>query len=541
MRNKMVTIAAAAFAAAGLAAAAQVQAGATYDFSGQTGTTISPVTGVFTGGFNAPSYVTPVNDGTSSLQFNGTNAYTASDDGSVTSVAGLSFGTGSKATVALDGTNLTDSGALNSGSGTTIENGSSTAVTLTNSGGNNSSFHGNIQDGGASSLSLVTSGTSPSNSTYLRLFGANTYTGGTTINTYSTIEADTNTALGSGLITLNGGTLSAAGGSNPGTTLTNNITGSGYLNPYTNNNLTLNGSLTGGGEFQRTAFNYSLFLGGNNSGFSGTFNYTSGALRINSVNSGSAAALWIVSANTFSLDTTGNYQLGGLQGNNTGFIYNGTLGAVTLTLGGRNDTLDNYSGSIQNGSGSISVVKTGTGTQEFSGANTYTGNTTISAGILALGVANAIKSSSRVIMNGGTLASKNFSQTLGTLNLTGNSSIDLGSANTGAKIAFAASNAIAWTPSDTLSILNWNGSISGGGLDQLLVGTSGSGLTAAQLAEIQFVDPFGLAAGDYSATQLSTGELVPFSAVVPEPASLGLLFAGAAGLLLLGRKAKARA
>ncbi|NNM84185.1 MAG: hypothetical protein HKL96_00265, partial [Phycisphaerales bacterium] len=372
MGNKMITMGAAVFAAVGLAAAGHAQAATIYQFTGQTpGTTTTPVTGVFTGGFNdGTAYVTPTNSSNSYLQFNATNTYTATDDGSVTSVGQLTFGTGSLATVALNGTSLTDSGNLGSISGTTpiIENGSSTtAATLTNSGGN-SSLSAVIQDGGPASLSLATSG-----SAYLRLFGANTYTGGTTIGGSSTIEADNNSALGTGLVTLNGGTISDASSHSISTTLANNIAGSGTLSPY-NVNLTLNGSLTGSGTFQRIQAGgqqpNSVFLGGNNSGFTGTMSVISGALRFIGASSSSASALWIdnVGGNYFSLGAVGTYQLGGLQGSTAGAIYNGAgSGSDILTLGGRNDTLDNYSGSIgggNNGSNgaNISVVKTGTGT-----------------------------------------------------------------------------------------------------------------------------------------------------------------------------------
>ena len=56
---------------------------------------------------------------------------------------------------------------------------------------------------------------------------------------------------------------------------------------------------------------------------------------------------------------------------------------------------------------------------------------------------------------------------------------------------------------------NWNGNLSGGGAEQLKFGTSPSGLTPNQRAQIQFANPAGLPAGNYPARILATGEVVP--------------------------------
>jgi hypothetical protein len=62
------------------------------------------------------------------------------------------------------------------------------------------------------------------------------------------------------------------------------------------------------------------------------------------------------------------------------------------------------------------------------------------------------------------------------------------------------------------------------GTDQLIFGTTSSGLTASQIAEIQFLNPGGFSAGTYGAMILANGEIVP----VPEPSTWvagGLAFA----------------
>ena len=58
-------------------------------------------------------------------------------------------------------------------------------------------------------------------------------------------------------------------------------------------------------------------------------------------------------------------------------------GAVRLTVGADNGS-GTFSGSIQDGGGTVSLVKTGTGTQTLTGVNTYGGSTTIAGGTLKL-------------------------------------------------------------------------------------------------------------------------------------------------------------
>ncbi len=73
-------------------------------------------------------------------------------------------------------------------------------------------------------------------------------------------------------------------------------------------------------------------------------------------------------------------------------------GAIVLTIG-NSGLSGTFSGTIQNSSGTLSLVKTGSGTQVLSGANTYTGGTTISAGTLLLQLSISSTSNGVVLGN----------------------------------------------------------------------------------------------------------------------------------------------
>ncbi|QDU26773.1 Hemolysin, chromosomal [Anatilimnocola aggregata] len=128
-----------------------------------------------------------------------------------------------------------------------------------------------------------------------------------------------------------------------------------------------------------------------------------------------------------SLDLNGNQEtIGSLGGEGT--VTSSVAGAVTLTVGADNSTTANFTGVLQNGSGTVSLVKTGTGTQTLSNAaNTYSGTTTINGGILSvssdgnLGAAPGAATPGKIVINGGTL------QAAGTFTLDPNRGIAVGS------------------------------------------------------------------------------------------------------------------
>ncbi len=198
-------------------------------------------------------------------------------------------------------------------------------------------------------------------------------------------------------------------------------------------------------------------------------------------------------------------------------ITGGITGATqSLTIGGAGN-ITFTTAAIGTTTGSL--TKDGAGTLSLNFANTYTGSTTITAGILQLGVANAIKTGSTsgarsgIILNGGTFSSGSgagFSDgvlgtPMGTLALTDNSIITLGTGNH--SLYFDVSSGASWTPGKTLTITGWL--VTGGATGtagKIFIGTTSGTLTAGQLSQITFTG--------YScpAIQLPSGEIVPGSA-----------------------------
>ena len=172
--------------------------------------------------------------------------------------------------------------------------------------------------------------------------------------------------------------------------------------------LSNDGSVTGTGTLAFSVANETRFFSAL-SGFSGTVSHdndTGGQLR-----------LWnqVEDLSGTKIVTSGGTSNGGLQfiGNNnhtigelsgTGGIINmrGSSG-LTLTIDQSTDTT--YSGLLQDGDTNRkgSLVKDGSGTLTFDGANTYTGSTTVSGGTLALATGYTHSGGGAYTVEGGTL------------------------------------------------------------------------------------------------------------------------------------------
>lgn len=237
--------------------------------------------------------------------------------------------------------------------------------------------------------------------------------------------------------------------------------------------------------------------GGNTTINGGTLLLTTGADRLPTTTGLTLANTSgaVLNLNNFA-QTVASLSGGGASGGN--ITTGGTSGILTVNQSG----ITTYAGVI---SGTGGLTKSGSGTLTLSGANTYTGATTITAGTVQLGAAGVLANTSNMVLNGGifrTGATTGFAETLGTLNLTANSSIDLG---TGAHdINFANSSSVSWTGATSLTINGWAGTGGSSGTAGRIFFGSGTGtLTPAQLSQISFTGYPG------TPILLGTGELVP--------------------------------
>ncbi|MEI8291517.1 MAG: autotransporter-associated beta strand repeat-containing protein [Verrucomicrobiota bacterium] len=106
-------------------------------------------------------------------------------------------------------------------------------------------------------------------------------------------------------------------------------------------------------------------------------------------------------ASIATLDLNGfSTSINGLSG--TGTVTNS--GAAAILSMGLNNYSTNFSGAIM---GAVSLVKTGTGTQSIAGTDTYTGTTTVNAGILSIAADMLQVTNSFIVNNGGTLNGTN--------------------------------------------------------------------------------------------------------------------------------------
>jgi len=303
-------------------------------------------------------------------------------------------------------------------------NASVSALTINNNG---AVSYGGLLGGAATNqnnLALVKSGTGA-----LTLSGANTFSGGTTLNA-GTIQFSNSAAFGTGTITSTGGTLQLVGAANL-TTTNNMVMNSGTTTLDCLNNWTINGNITGSGAISRgQGAGASLFLGGDNSGYTGTFTVLSSpggsnnaVVRFSSASAGSASASWVFNNTNIGKQTvdfaTGTISFGSFTG--AGEFRGNNAGTKTLSVGALGLT-DTFSGTINDGTGTVALIKTGTGTMTLSGNNSYSGGTTVSAGTLALGNAtNTLADTGAVNVNGGTLDIAGNSDTVGVVILTSGS------------------------------------------------------------------------------------------------------------------------
>ena len=346
-------------------AASDVYSSSTLVFTGITSATIGGLTGsgnlILTNAAATALTLSVGNNNSGNFAYSGT----ASGAGGLTMVGSGTF--------TLSGAN-SYSGATTVNSGTLLLNGTgsltgATAITVNNGGTFNESSGGVI---GSAAASLSVSGGTAT------LAGANTYTGTTSLSS-GNLNINNASALGTGSLTLSGGTIDATNGAiasqtnNPAIVLGGNFTfggtnnlnlGTGAVTVGGSRTITLNGSgstLTLGGTATDTV------AGGATSGITTTVNGSGNTLSLGGFVLGSANTAAI----TDSFAGTGNVTI-------TGAVTNGTAYANALT----------YSGG---------------GTLTLAGTNTYTGATTVSSGTLVLSGNNTSANGGTSVSSGATL------------------------------------------------------------------------------------------------------------------------------------------
>jgi autotransporter-associated beta strand protein len=259
---------------------------------------------------------------------------------------------------------------------------------------------GSIIKNGAGSLTLGTSDA-----------GAQTFTGGVTLNA-GTLTLGAASALGTGALTINGGTIDVLVSNTTPNNNAQNWNGN-FTFAGTNTWNTGTGAVTMNASRQVTVNSSTMTVGGvigESSSGAGLTKAGAGTLSLSAANTftgltqplaGSlvVAGTFALQNSTLDMSTSGsgsvvfnqNSTLGGLTGSR-----NLNLNARQITVG-NNGSSTTYSGVLSNGS----LVKTGTGSLVLSNANTFTGPTTVSAGSLL--VNGSLANSAVTVQSGGLL------------------------------------------------------------------------------------------------------------------------------------------
>ena len=226
-----------------------------------------------------------------------------------------------------------------------------------------------------------------------------TFTGVNTFTSALTITSGTLTIGGAG--SLNSGNYGGA------------IANSGTFTYASSAAQALSGAISGAGPLNKSGSG-TLTLSGANT-YSGTTTITAGTLKL-------GAAGGMPSGNgkgILNIVSPGVFDVAGLTGSADGVTGNGVVtnstGTGTLNVGSAG-TNSAFTGLILNTSAPLNLTKSGAGTFTISGANTYSGVTTVSAGTLQLGADNTIPAGSSVIVaNGATLDMNSLNDTIAAL------------------------------------------------------------------------------------------------------------------------------
>ncbi|MFA6172128.1 MAG: autotransporter-associated beta strand repeat-containing protein [Kiritimatiellales bacterium] len=504
-----------------------------------------------------------VND--SSLVINRSNAITVSNNisgtGSLTQFgAGTTTLTGSNSysggttisggTVAIATSNSLSTGVLTMNGGALQNSG-----TITNTVMNNitlDSSGGAITGTGTMNLKGTISGTGgltkgAGASMILSLYGTNTYSGGTSNLNAGRIQLFNVNALGTGkyYVTNNSTTYFSVTDlhtGNGGLGITNDIvilgTSGGNFNALHSDTL-LSGTISGSGSISANGYaDGTLGLTGNNTNWTGGLLMTGSMLKLGHTNALGTGTLTLQSLNAqlgVSTDLSGG---NGVANDIVLATANSTTISITNNL--------KLSGVISGYGGTNGLTKSGAATLTLSGANTYTGTTTVAAGQLAV---DGILASDITVQNGAMLSGTGTLQAAvtvdagGTLSvghspgmMTFNDALTLVSGSTNVMeiwsdvsydvLMGAVTNTLTMAGETVFDFTGWAGGVTNG-------------------ATFAFADMFSnwastnVTGATYSTRGLGVGQSLDFTpdgfTVIPEPATIGMLGLGALITLMIRR------
>ncbi len=290
--------------------------------------------------------------------------------------------------------------------------------------------------------------------------------------------------------------------------------------------LTLTSNISGSGMLTKQGTG-TLVLQGTNNSWTGGTTITTGRIIVSpgsGLSTGPLNMAQISGGTTITLNNS-SQTIAALSGSVTSSSNTLILGGTRLTINQTANTIFGGTASLNSSiTGTGSVVKTGSGRLTLtSPSNTFSGGLKITQGEIRFNPASgtSVTNNSADTLDGGTLSTngiaRTFTLTFGTLAVTQNSAIDLGS-DTLHTIRFANSNAITWISGKILTITNWVGNWNGtaGTKGRIYIGTNATGITSAQLNQVRFQDGSG---NLYSATILSTGEVVPVAPTITTTAA----------------------
>jgi autotransporter-associated beta strand protein len=248
----------------------------------------------------------------------------------------------------------------------------------------------------------------------------------------------------------------------------------------TGSNYTFSESISGSGALQSQAFGTGKVTLSAANTYTGATSIVAGTLQL-----GNSAALQNSTLNYWSFGGTLSFgsltaaTLGGLAGDKPLALANNAAVPLALTVG-NNGSSSTYSGAL---SGPGSLVKTGAGTLALSGANTYTGGTTITAGTLQIGSGGTTGSLTGNIANTAAIVfnrsdASTYSSAIsgnGTLTKQGAGTLTLSGLNTYSGVTTVSAGTLNLTGSAASSAFTLNGgTLSGSGtVGALTVGSGG--------------------------------------------------------------------